>query len=110
MWSSLYPRQAMATAVIRVSWVTHHSYDRPVGEREHSHGHGHHHDRGWRGALRYLRLSRKMWSSPINRAVTGELEIKPNEHVLDIGAGMGSGTVLAARAGARVVAVEPTPF
>src|SRR5688572_443126 len=76
----------------------------------HAHGHGHHHDRGWRAVLRYLRLSPKMWASPMNRAVIDELDVHVNERVLDVGAGMGTGTMLAARAGAEVVAVEPTPF
>lgn len=35
---------------------------------------------------------------------------KPGERALDIGAGMGPGATLAAKRGARVVAVEPTPF
>jgi ubiquinone/menaquinone biosynthesis C-methylase UbiE len=51
-----------------------------------------------------------MWSSPINQAVVDELGIRAGERVVDIGAGMGAGTVLAAREDARVVAVEPTPF
>jgi len=51
-----------------------------------------------------------MWSSPVNQAVIRDLGIKPTERVLDVGAGMGAGTVVAARAGAHVVAVEPTPF
>jgi len=38
------------------------------------------------------------------------LDIRTDERVLDIGAGMGPGAVLAAQAGARVVAVDPTPF
>jgi SAM-dependent methyltransferase len=73
-------------------------------------GPGHRHDRGWRAVLRYVRLSRKMWSSPINEAVLGDLDLQRNERALDIGAGMGAGTVLAARAAAHVFAVEPTPF
>jgi SAM-dependent methyltransferase len=74
------------------------------------HGHGHHHDRGWRGVRRYLRLAPKMWSSPINQAVLGDLDLQRDERVLDIGAGMGAGTMRAARTGAHVVAIEPTPF
>jgi SAM-dependent methyltransferase len=77
----------------------------------HHHGaHGHPHDRGWRGAARYLRSLRRMWTSPVNREVISRLDIHPDERVLDIGAGMGPGSVLAAQTGARVVAVEPTPL
>lgn len=48
--------------------------------------------------------------SPVNREVVMLLDIRPGEQVLDVGAGMGPGTALAAQAGARVVAVDPTPF
>jgi ubiquinone/menaquinone biosynthesis C-methylase UbiE len=51
-----------------------------------------------------------MWTSPVNRAVIALLDIGAGERVLDVGAGMGAGAVLAAQTGARVVAVEPTPF
>jgi ubiquinone/menaquinone biosynthesis C-methylase UbiE len=51
-----------------------------------------------------------MWTSPVNRAVITLLDIGADERVVDIGAGMGPGAVLAAQAGARVAAVEPTPF
>ena len=51
-----------------------------------------------------------MWTSSVNRAVISLLDIGADERVLDIGAGMGPGAVLAAQAGAHVVAVEPTPF
>ena len=59
---------------------------------------------------RYLRLAPKMWSSPTNRAAIDELGLRTGERALDIGAGMGAATVLAARKGAQVVAVEPMPF
>jgi SAM-dependent methyltransferase len=74
-----------------------------------SKGHGHQHDRGWRAIVRYARLSRKMWTSPVNRAVITLLDLRTDERVLDIGAGMGPGTVLAAQVGAHVVAVDPMP-
>lgn len=51
-----------------------------------------------------------MWRSEINKAVLELVAPGPAETVLDIGAGMGPGTVLAAETGASVVAVEPTPF
>ncbi len=74
------------------------------------HGHGHHRDQGIKAMLRYLRLAPSMWRSEINDAVLELVDPKPGEQVLDIGAGMGPGTVLAAKAGASVTAVEPTPF
>lgn len=78
--------------------------------QEHGHGHGHANDQGVRGMLRYLRWAPSMWRSEINSAVLEMVDVQPNERVLDVGAGMGAGTVLAARSGADVVAVEPTPF
>lgn len=80
------------------------------GDRHHGHGHGHHADRGPRAMLRYLRWAPQMWRSVVNDAVIDLVAPAPGERVLDIGAGMGPGTVRAARAGATVVAVEPTPF
>lgn len=76
----------------------------------HPYGHGHQHDRGWGAVARYLRYFGSMWMSPVNREVIVLLDIRPAEQVLDVGAGMGPGAVLAAKAGARVVAVDPTPF
>lgn len=57
-----------------------------------------------------MRLSRRLWTSPVNRAVITLLDLRTDERVLDIGAGMGPSTVLAARAGAHVVAVDSMPF
>ena len=51
-----------------------------------------------------------MWRSEVNDAVIEQLSPKPGEHVVDIGAGMGAGTVRAAARRAHVTAVEPTPF
>ncbi len=81
-------------------------------EREHEehHGHGHEHDRGVGAMLRYLRWAPRMWKSDINDVVVDLVGPVPGERVVDIGAGMGPGTVRAARAGAAVVAVEPTPY
>jgi SAM-dependent methyltransferase len=76
----------------------------------HQHHHGHENDQGLRGALRYLRFAPRMWRSDINDAVVAEIAPLPGEQVVDIGAGMGAGTVGAAATGATVIAVEPTPF
>ncbi len=81
-----------------------------MAEHHDSQGHGHQHDRGWRAIVRYVGLSRKMWTSPVNRAAITLLDLRPDERALDIGAGMGPSTVLAAEAGAQVVAVDPMPF
>jgi SAM-dependent methyltransferase len=59
---------------------------------------------------RYLRHAPSMWRSDINDAVVGLIAPQPGEHVVDIGAGLLAGTVLASRRGARVTAVEPTPY
>src|ERR1043166_5922680 len=74
------------------------------------HGHAHAHDRGVSAFLRYLRLAPKLWRSEVNAEVVRSIAPRGGEHVVDLGAGMGAATVLAARSGARVVAVEPTSF
>jgi SAM-dependent methyltransferase len=51
-----------------------------------------------------------MWRSEINAAVVDLVDPQPDERVLDIGAGLGPASVVAAKRGATVVAVEPTPF
>lgn len=60
--------------------------------------------------LRYLRHGREMWASDVNRAVISLLDPGPGEVMVDIGAGVGAGTVLAARSGATVFAIEPTRY
>lgn len=72
--------------------------------------HGHEQDRGMRGFLRYMTLFPKMWRSPVSREVVRAVSPQPGEHVVDIGAGMGPATVLAAKAGASVLAVDPTRY
>lgn len=86
------------------------------GGHDHDHGghdhgaHGHAKDRGPKAMLRYLRLAPTMWRSEINRAVLDMVGPAPDEQVIDIGSGMGATTILAAKAGASVTAVDPTPF
>jgi ubiquinone/menaquinone biosynthesis C-methylase UbiE len=82
-----------------------------VSSQDHvAHGHGHDQDRGLRGFLRYMKMLPKMWRSPVSREVVRALALQPGERVVDIGAGMGPATVLAAKAGASVLAVDPTPY
>ena len=73
-------------------------------------GHGHEHDRGVRGFVRYMKMLPKMWRSPVSREVVDDISPQPGERVLDLGAGMGPATILAAKAGASVLAVDPTPY
>lgn len=72
--------------------------------------HGHASDQGIRGMLRYLRFAPHMWRSDVNVAVIELVDPRPGERTVDVGAGMGAGTVIAARTAAEVIAVEPTPF
>jgi SAM-dependent methyltransferase len=72
--------------------------------------HGHQQDRGIGGFLRYLRLLPRMWRSEVNREVVRTLAPANGECVVDLGAGMGAATVVAARTGATVLAVDPTPY
>lgn len=74
------------------------------------HGHGHAADRGLSGAWRYLRLLPRMWRSSVSDAVVALIEPGRGDRLVDIGAGMGPATVAAAKTGAIIVAVEPTPF
>ncbi|NNF53998.1 MAG: class I SAM-dependent methyltransferase [Acidimicrobiales bacterium] len=78
--------------------------------RNHDHGHGHASDQGVKAMFRYLRWAPQLWRSDINDAVVDLVGPVEGETVLDIGAGLGAGAFRAARAGASVVAVEPTPF
>ena len=76
----------------------------------HSQAHGHSHDRGWAGFVRYASLLPLMWTSEMSTAVVGLAAPQRGERVVDLGCGMGAATVAAARSGASVVAVDPTPF
>lgn len=91
--------------------IDHEHHGHGPGDPGHGdHGHGHANDRGWAGAKRYLKQINRMWSSVINDAVVAEVAPTPGERIVDIGAGLGAGVMVAARTGAMVVAVEPTPF
>jgi ubiquinone/menaquinone biosynthesis C-methylase UbiE len=74
------------------------------------HHHVHDHDKGFMANLHWLRQIRKFWQSDTNRAVTDLVNVQAGETVLDIGAGMGPATVVAARQGATVIAVDPSPL
>jgi len=84
--------------------------DHDSENRDHTHGHGHANDQGLKSMLRYLRSAPGMWRSEVNDAVVGLLAPQLGETVVDIGAGVGAGTMRAARSGASVVAVEPTSY
>lgn len=89
----------------------HRTHDHPPEDHGHGHhGHGHENDQGIRGALRYLRWLPRMWRSAINDAVVDLVDPQEGETVVDLGAGVGAGAMRAAARGARVIAVEPTPF
>ena len=69
--------------------------------------HRHEHDKGLMAELRWLRKIRTFWQTDFNRAIVDLADPKPGERGLDVGAGMGAATVLAAKRGVHVVAVEP---
>jgi ubiquinone/menaquinone biosynthesis C-methylase UbiE len=83
-------------------------------DSSHPHGHAahhaHEHDRGARAFFRYLRLAPRMWRSDVSDQVVQLVAPQAGERVVDLGAGMGSATVVAARSGATVIAVDPTPY
>ena len=62
--------------------------------------HRHDHDRGLMTKLHWLLRIRHFWMSDVNRAVVDLADPKPGERGLDVGAGMGPATVLAAKRGA----------
>lgn len=51
-----------------------------------------------------------MWRSEVGEEVVRLVAPRAGERVVDLGAGMGSATVVAARSGATVIAVDPTPY
>ena len=74
------------------------------------HGHGHEHDRGVKAMFRYLRHAPEMWRSEVNNAVVARIAPQVGETVMDVGAGAGAGTMVAAERGCTVVSIEPTPY
>lgn len=60
--------------------------------------------------LRYARHAREMWTSQVNAAVVAQLAPTRNEHLADIGAGVGAGAVVAAERAGQVFAIEPTNY
>lgn len=102
------PNASELTSGLRC-WQTQRVSDNTEHNQDHA-DHGHEHDQGVKGMLRYLRFARDMWHSEVNAAVVGRLAPRRGETVMDIGAGAGAGTMLAAKTGCSVVAVEPTPY
>lgn len=89
--------------------MPHDHADHADHHHDHDH-HGHANDQGIKGAVRYLRWLPQMWRSAINDAVIDAVDPQPGERVVDVGAGMGAGSIRVAAAGAHAIAVEPTPF
>ena len=83
-------------------------HDHDHGHDNHSHGNAK--DRELKSILRYIKIAPRMWRSDVNNAVVDLIDPRPGETVIDIGAGMGPGVMRAARSGAEVLAVDPTPF
>lgn len=86
----------------------HHGHAAP--DPVHTHAHGHQHDRGWAALLGYVSNLPRMWTSPVSTAVVGQLSPQPGQTLVELGSGMGAATVVAARNGAHIVAVDPTPY
>ena len=79
-------------------------------DHHHDHNHGHPLDQGLTGLVRYLRFLPSMLSNATSDYVLKRLEVQPGERVVDIGAGLGPAAVAAAKLGAHVTAVDPTPY
>lgn len=72
--------------------------------------HRHEHDRGIGAFFRYLGFLPQLWRSEVTAEVVTSIDPRAGELVVDLGAGMGSASAAAARSGARIVAVDPTPY
>lgn len=87
-----------------------HDHDGSAAGHGGHHHHGHANDRGLAAIRRYVKQTPRMWRSELNDAVVAQIAPVPGERVVDIGAGMGAGVMVAASTGAVVTAIEPTPF
>lgn len=72
--------------------------------------HAHAHDRGIGAFFRYVSFLPKLWRSEVSRDVVLSIAPRAGERVVDLGAGLGAATVVAADSGANVVAVDPTSY
>jgi SAM-dependent methyltransferase len=91
----------------------HHTHNHDHQPQHHAHQtehRAHANDQGLAGLLRYLTVLPRMWHSPVSSAVVRMVAPARGETVLEIGAGMGPAAVVAAKTGAHVVAVDPTPY
>jgi ubiquinone/menaquinone biosynthesis C-methylase UbiE len=77
--------------------------------RGHDH-HRHDHDKRLSTKFHWLFHIRKFWQSDVNRDMLALAAPGEGDRAVDIGAGMGPATVLAARRGASVTAVDPSRF
>lgn len=72
--------------------------------------HRHKHDQGIGAFFGYLSLLPYLWRSEVASAVVKSIAPRAGERVVDLGAGMGSATSVAASSGASVIAIDPAPF
>ncbi len=58
-----------------------------------------------------MAVARHLWGSPVHAAAVDLLDVRPGEHIVDLGAGLGPATVLVARrvgATGSVIAIDPS--
>ena len=65
--------------------------------------HRHEHDKGLLAEVRWLWKIRTFWQTDLNRAIVELATPEPGERGLDVGAGMGAATVLAAKRGLSLI-------